>query len=357
LQLRWDLGPNAAGWLTTVVQLGFVAGTAVAAVLNLADLWPAKWLVAGSCLVAALANVLVAAPHTSFVAALCLRFLTGFFLAGVYPPGMKMMATWFVSNRGLAIGALVGALTLGKAAPYLVRAFPHASASVVVLSASIGATVAALIAMLFYRDGPHSFERRPFSWKLVGAVVTHRETRLAIAGYLGHMWELYAMWTLIAVFFYEKTVSTAQSGAIAFVVIATGAVGCVIAGKIADRVGRERVTIWSMIISGLCASLMGWTFHAASAVAIAVAVVWGFAIVADSAQFSAIVTEVSPRHAVGTALTLQTSLGFLLTAFTIWLTIQLHTAFDWRVAFGMLAVGPALGIIAMIRLKQLRRLS
>jgi MFS family permease len=361
LQAHWGLSTSQAGWLTTVVQLGFVAGTAVAAVLNLADLLPARFFVAGSCVLAALANAAVVATDNYHVA-LAMRFFTGFFLAGVYPPGMKMIATWFVSNRGLAVGALVGALTIGKAAPYLVRAFPNVTPAFVILTASGGALLAALLVGTVYHDGPHSFERRPFSWGLIGTVVRHRETRLAIAGYLGHMWELYAMWSLVGVFFFERfrrdalsaASATAYSGIVAFLVIAAGATGSVLAGKMADRLGRERITIWSMIASSICALTIGWLFNAPLPIVIAVGLFWGFAVVADSAQFSAIVTEVAPRHAVGTALTLQTSLGFLLTAFTIWFAIRLHSEFDWRAAFSMLAIGPVLGIVAMMRLKRMR---
>ena len=358
LQVRWSLDAGAAGWLTTVVQLGFVAGTATAALLNLADIWPARWYVATSSLLAAITNSLVIALD-DYGFALIARFLTGFFLAGVYPPGMKMMATWFVQNRGLAIGALVGGVTVGKAAPYLIRAL-DISPQFVMLSASAGAVLGGLLVAVWYREGPHSFERRAFSWSLVGTVVRHRETRLAIAGYLGHMWELYAMWTLVAVFFFDLfregwsvSASASLSGVAAFLVIAAGGLGCVLAGKWADRMGRERVTIWSMVVSGSCSLLIGWLVDAPLAIVLAVALIWGFAIVADSAQFSALVTERAPRHAVGTALTLQTSLGFLLTAFTIWLTIRLHESFDWRVAFGVLALGPACGIVAMHKLRKI----
>ena len=354
LQLRWALTESAAGWLTTAVQLGFVAGTAVAALLNLADIWQARWFVATSSLLAALSNAGVIFAD-SFAVAVSARFCTGLFLAGVYPPGMKMMATWFVQNRGLAIGALVGGITVGKATPYLIRAL-ELSPNFVLLFASAGAALGGLAIGFFYRDGPHTFERRAFSWQLVGTILRHRPTRLAIAGYLGHMWELYAMWTLIAVFFFDYFAgNVARSGLIAFLVIAAGGLGCVLAGKWADRLGRERITIWSMMVSGACALIMGWLLAAPLPLVVAIALIWGFAVVADSAQFSALVTEVAPRHAVGTALTLQTSLGFLLTAFTIWLAIELRDLFDWRVAFGILAVGPALGTIAMIRLKQLRQ--
>ncbi len=360
LQGRWGLDATEAGWLTTVVQLGFVAGTAIAALLNLADIWPARWYVATSALLAAISNALVIALDDYSIALLA-RFATGLFLAGVYPPGMKMMATWFVQNRGLAIGALVGGITVGKAAPYLIRAL-DIGPNFVMLSASAAAALGGLMIAIWYREGPHTFERRAFSWSLVGTVVRHRETRLAIGGYLGHMWELYAMWSLVAVFFFDYFVargsstssSVASSGVVAFLVIAAGGLGCVVAGRWADKFGRARITIWSMLISGTCSLIIGWLLNAPVALVLALALIWGFAVVADSAQFSALVTEVAPKHAVGTALTLQTSLGFLLTAFTIWLAIRLHEIWDWRIAFGMLAIGPALGILAMRRFQSLR---
>ena len=361
LQARWSLDDSAAGWLTTIVQLGFVAGTATVALLNLADLWPARWLVAGACLLASVANALVL-PADSYPLALALRFLTGFFLAGVYPPAMKMIATWFLERRGLAIGALVGALTIGKALPYLVRALRAVSPSFVMLSASGGAIVAALLVAFFYYDGPHTFERRRFSWGLIGTVVRHRETRLAIAGYLGHMWELYAMWSLISLFFLDfftgsgaaLSAASARSGVAGFGAIAIGALGCVVAGRWADVIGRERVTIIAMAMSATCSLIMGHLLISSLWLAAIVGGVWGFSVVADSAQFSAIVTEVSPRHAVGTALTLQTSLGFLLTALAIPATIEVHHRFGWAAAFSLLAVGPVFGIAAMVRLKSVR---
>jgi MFS family permease len=360
-QLRelWGLDAQQAAWLTTTVQLGFVAGTAVAALLNLADVVPARPYFAVSALCAAAANaLLLSAP--GYGPALALRFATGFFLAGVYPPAMKMIATWFQSGRGLAIGTVVGALTLGKATPYLVHALEGAGPRPVVLAASAGAVVAALLVGGGYRDGPYPFARRPFSWRLVGAVVRHPPTRLAIGGYLGHMWELYAMWTYVAVFFFDvlslrgSTADAASrgSGLVGFAVIGVGAAGCVLAGRWADRLGRARVAIAAMAVSGGCALLIGWLEAAPLAIVVAVALVWGFSVVADSAQFSAIVTEVAPPHAVGTALTLQTSLGFLLTTVTISAVPHLRDRFGWPLAFGMLALGPAIGILMMRRLRR-----
>jgi MFS family permease len=365
-QLRelWNLGPAQAGWLTTSVQLGFVAGTALAAVLNLADVLPSRAYFACAALLAAAANAaLLAAPN--FAAGLASRFITGVCLAGVYPPAMKMIATWFRARRGFAIGAIVAALTVGKALPYLLQGLRQLDYLSVVLAASGGAVIAAFLVGAAYHDGPEPFPRRPFSWSLVGTVLQHRETRLAISGYLGHMWELYAMWTLVTVFFFDffsgrggsATEAGAAAGLVGFSAIAMGGVGSLLAGTWADRLGRERITIWSMAVSGACSLVVGWLTFLPAFVLIGLVLVWGFAVVADSAQFSALVTEVSPPHAVGTALTLQTSLGFLLTAFSIWLAIEVSGRLGWGVAFSMLAVGPALGIAAMNRLARARSVS
>ena len=361
LAALWGLGGAETAWLTAAVQLGFVAGTALAAVLNLADVLPARAYFAGSALLAAAANAALVAAD-GLAPALASRFLTGVFLAGVYPPAMKMVATWFRSARGLAIGTVVGALTVGKALPYLLRAFPELGWRSIVLAASAGCVAAAALVAAAYRDGPYPFPRRAFSWSRIGEVARHAPTRLAGGGYLGHMWELYAVWTYAALFFHDyfaargASAAGAASGAalVGFGLIAAGGAGSVLAGRWADRLGRERVTIWAMATSGACALAMGWLLHAPPLVVVPLALVWGFAVVADSAQFSAVVTEVAPEHAVGTALTLQTALGFLLTTVTISAVPPLRDAGGWPLAFGVLAAGPALGIAAMRRLEVAR---
>jgi len=362
-QLRaiWGLTTAETAWLTTIVQLGFVCGTAVAAVLNLPDLIPAGRLFSGAAFLGAAVNAaILAAP--GYRSALVLRFLTGFFLAGVYPPAMKMTATWFRSQRGLAIGVIVGALTIGKATPYLVRAIPHVGLRPVVLTASLGAVIAGLLVAFGYRDGPFPFASRPFSWGHVRDVVRVREWRLATASYLGHMFELYAFWTWIPAFLAASVAATAGGryrapraiSLLAFATIAIGGFGSVWGGVFADKRGRERLVTISLFMSGSCCLLSGFLFGGPIWVLGALAMAWGFFVIADSAQFSTLVTESVPPHAVGTALTLQTSLGFLLTMLPMQLVPVIAQRTGWRWGFVILALGPIAGIAAIRRLAAIR---
>ncbi|MBA2686516.1 MAG: MFS transporter [Gemmatimonadaceae bacterium] len=347
---RFELDSSQVGWLTTIVQLGFVIGTAAIAMLNLADIIPSRLLFAFSALMGAAANLaLLVAP--TFATILVARFATGIFLAGVYPPAMKMISTWFVSQRGLAIGAIVGALTVGKATPFLIHSIPQVDVNAVISIASAFAVTAAVLVLAGYSDGPHAFVPRPFSWQLAGTVFGSRKWRLATASYLGHMFELYAFWTWIGAFVAASVVaSTARISLLTFVVIAIGGIGCVWGGLYADRKGREKLVRIALLVSGACCLASVFLFGQRMLFVVPFALVWGFFVIADSAQFSALVTESVESHAVGTALTLQTSLGFLLTMLPMQLVPRFASAFGWRWALMFLALGPAAGIFAIRRM-------
>lgn len=354
---RWALSADQVGLLSTAVQLGFVLGTALSAVLNLADLFASRRLFAAAALAGAAANAGLLWSG-SFSVALATRALAGMCLAGVYPPAMKMAATWFRARRGIAVGSVVGALTVGKATPYLFKLIPGATVAQVVGATSIAALFAAALIAIAWRDGPFTFPARPFSWGLVGEVVGTRRWRLSTGGYLGHMAELYSYWTWIPAFVAASAVAAGRSAeawwvaAMSFGTIAVGGLGCVWGGLVSDRIGRERLVIIAMAASGGCALLIGALFGRSPWLLAPVALAWGFFVIADSAQFSVLVTESVPPHAVGTALTIQVCLGFLLTTLTIQAVPPVVAWLGWQWAFVMLAVGPALGIAAIRRLQR-----
>jgi MFS family permease len=289
---------------------------------------------------------------------IALRGATGAALAWVYPPGMKIAAGWFDRHRGAALGVLVGALTVGSA-------FPHLLASVsttipwrtLMLCASALAVVGGIVVVTLVGDGPHVAVSARFDPGAVARVFADRRTRLSTLGYLGHMWELYAVWTWIAAFASASfagsgapgsaTPSSPAGSAVAFATIASGAIGSAAAGSVADRIGKARIAAWAMIVSGTCCAIAGFLFRAPAPVLWLFAVVWGVAVVADSAQLSALVAQYSPRDHVGTALTVQTCAGFLLTMMSIRLLPVAAQAIGWQWVFICLVPGPFFGALAL----------
>ena len=352
---EFDIAPNHAAWLTMAVQAGFVAGTLISALSNLADVLNARVLMFVGALIGAITNaaVLIAPGGASVIA---LRFVTGASLALVYPPGMKIAAGWFREGRGFALGMLIGALTLGKAFPHLLTAMFGAEWRQPMVVVSILAVIGGSLVLAIVRDGPFVAPTAPFDPHAIRKVLASRGARLATLGYLGHMWELYAMWTWVAVFATASFAASGMSDATAagslaaFLAIGSGAVGCVLAGYVADRLGKARVAMWAMIASAASAALTLVVFGQAPILLYALIMFWGFAVVADSAQFSALVSEHAPREHVGTALTLQTCVGFLLTMVTIEALPRVAAATSWQFASLLLVPGPLLGAWAMSRL-------
>jgi len=357
LVAEFRLSGFAQAALTSGVQAGFVLGCLASAFLGLADRVDPRRLFATSAAIGAVSNALLLAVDPASMGAPLLRVVTGVCMAGVYPVGMKLASTWAKGDMGLMVGILVGALTLGSASPYLFNALGGVNWRIPLAFASASALVAAIL-ILFAGVGPNRAPSPRFDPQVVAAAWRDVPLRLANLGYLGHMWELYAMWAWIGVFFdasfaltLPAAVAPGAAKLAAFATIAAGAVGSVGAGLMADRLGRTTITIVAMAVSGSCAATVGLLFGGDPAWLVALCIVWGVSIVADSAQFSASIAELSDRAWVGTMLTLQTALGFTLTLLTIHLMPYLIAALGWRHAFVPLAIGPAFGVYAMARLR------
>jgi sugar phosphate permease len=359
LEVEKGLDSGEIAWLTIAVQFGFAFGTLVSAVLNLADRFSARRLFAVSAIAAAALNLLVI-PVDDFGWVFVARFATGAFLAGVYPPAMKILAGWFERGRGFALGMMIAALTLGSGSPHLLRSIFVDNWEAAIIGSSILAAVGGLMLPLLVSDGPHDTKGAKFNPRYLLVLFTNRGLRLTLLGYLGHMWELYALWAWIGAFMLAVLGPRPLVGdglglaaLVAFLVFAVGAAGSVVAGLGSDRYGRTLATIVPMVISGSIAFFIGFIPLDLTVLIVVLAMVWGASVIADSAQFSTAVTELSEPAYRGTVLTFQTGLGFGLTAISIRIVPWLVDGPGWGVAFAVLGIGPVVGTAAMLRLRSL----
>lgn len=361
-----DVSPLVQALLSSGVQLGFAIGALLYAIAGFADRYDPRKVFAVSAIIAALMNVLLLVLPIGSIGSIFARFATGGLLAGVYPVGMKIAVGWGQKDRGLLVGLLVGALTLGSAAPHLLSYFGGTDWRFAVGGASVLAVLGGLL-VLCVRLGPFTAKASTFSLSHLVLAWSDKRIRLAFIGYLGHMWEVYAMWAWLGVALgvsfnahlgdgigqLDENAASSLAKLVAFGAIAIGALGCVAAGLLADKIGKAQTTIIAMAGSGASALVAAVIFGGPLWLVISVMMIWGVFIIADSAQFSALVADFAPPERAGALLTLQTALGFGLTTFTVQATPWFASMVTWRGVFVMLALGPAVGIIAMLRLQKI----
>ncbi|HYP28281.1 MAG TPA: MFS transporter [Blastocatellia bacterium] len=353
----WGLSDSESAWLTISVQLGFITGTFLYAFLNISDRFKARRVFFASAMMGALANACFGLFAQGLSASVGFRFLTGLTLAGIYPVGMKIVAMWFQSGLGWRLGVLVGALTLGTASPYLIQAVgAQWSWRALVLTASLSAIAGGALVLFGVPDGPYLKGRARFDGRMIFKVFRGRPFRYTAFGYFGHMWELYAFWSLVTFYLSERFEGGPEQWRralplLSFLAIGVGAAGCVGGGWLSRRTGERKVALVSLIISGTCCALSGLAFDLPPSLLALFILIWGIFVVSDSPQFSALAARHCPPEYTGTALTVQNGLGFAVTVASIQLLPLIAGAVGWRWAFVSLSLGPLVGAFFMSRLR------
>jgi len=346
----WRLNSTESAWLTISVQLGFITGTFLYAFFNLADVFNPRRVFFVSALLGAAFNGAFAFLSQGIPAALLFRALTGVTLAGIYPVGMKLVASWFRSHLGWRLGVLVGALTLGTAFPYLIQTVgSQFSWRTLAGTASILALGGGCLVLMALSDGPFLKDRAPFDTRMLWRVFAHLPFRKTAFGYFGHMWELYAFWSMIIFYLGTRFQSDDPSASrglslLAFLIIGTGSLGCILGGWVSRRIGEKKVAKFSLMVSCILCFTSGILYELNPGLLVAVLLIWGFFVVSDSPQFSALAVRYCPPQYTGTALTVQNGFGFIITVISIQLTPWMADILGWKWALTFLGLGPLIGL-------------
>jgi MFS family permease len=352
LQRLWGLSSDALAYMISSVQLGFIAGTLVFAVLTVSDRFSARKIFLTCSLLSALSNAGVYLFAEGLLSLVLFRFLTGFFLAGIYPIGMKIVAGWYRRDLGKAMGFLIGAVVLGTAFPHLVRALGDSLPwSAVVLSVSAIAAFGGLVMFVLVPDGPYLSNGAKFDPGVLREIFRSRNFRSSAYGYFGHMWELYAFWAfvpvMLATYIGPGTTVRFDISMWAFLIIGAGAIGCAVGGLLSGKFGSAPVASAQLAISGMCCVVSPFAFSASPPVFLLFLLVWGTTVVGDSPQFSTLNAHYAPKALVGSALTIVNCIGFSITIVSIQLLSYASHFIETRWLFGLLAVGPLAGLYAM----------
>lgn len=351
LQAQWNIGAEAVGSITSAVQFGFIIGTLCFAFFAISDKYSPRKIFFVCSIFGAVSNLFIyVIPHNLYPL-LVLRFLTGFFLAGIYPIGMKIAAGWYQKKLGNAIGLLVGALVLGTAFPHLLKSIGGSLPwKQVILSVSILSPFGGLLMFSLVPDGPHIIKGTKFDPKSTYRVFKAKDFRAAAFGYFGHMWELYTFWAFVPILLTAYTNRTSINLNIplwSFIIIGIGSLGCAVGGLISLKVGSSRVAFTQLLLSGICCVLSSFLFSASPEIFIGFLIFWGIVVVGDSPQYSAISARAAPKELVGTGLTIMNSIGFAITIVSIEFVNQLSVLIDEDYLLLILGIGPLLGLIAM----------
>jgi predicted MFS family arabinose efflux permease len=351
LQSAMNVGIEDTGIVTSAIQLGFIAGTLIFALFSISDRYSARKLFFICSMLGSVSNLLIYFIAYDLFSLLVLRFITGFFLTGIYPVGMKIAAGWYKEKLGNAIGLLVGSLVLGTAFPHLIKSFGGSLPwEQVIFIISVFSLVGGILMYLFVPDGPHISSGTKFNTKAILAIFKYRALRSSALGYFGHMWELYTFWAfipLILLYYLKLNQVELNISFWAFLVIASGSIGCIVGGMISKKVGSAKVAFIQLALSGICCLISPLMFYTSAPIFLTFLIFWGIVVVGDSPQYSAIIALSAPRELVGSGLTLVNSIGFAITILSLWVLYQFSEILDQQYLLLILAVGPIAGLISM----------